>query len=66
MELKLSTTTLSQSGPGSNDNERVLHTPQSSRNGASLSDTVECHTEDTSFSFFEGYSQYFKPQLTGC
>ena len=32
--------TPSQSGPGSNGNERLLRTPQISRNGASASDTV--------------------------
>ena len=37
---------LSQSGPGSNGNEGVLHTPQSSRNGASPSIVVKCHTWD--------------------
>ena len=34
------TTTLGQSGPGSNDNEGLLHTPQISRTRASPSDTV--------------------------
>ena len=34
------TTTLGQSGSGSNDNEGVLHTPQISRIGTSPSDTV--------------------------
>ena len=33
-------TTPGQSDPGSNDNEEVLHTPQSSRTGASLSAAV--------------------------
>ena len=33
-------TTLGQSGPGSNGNERVFHIPQSSRTGASLSDCL--------------------------
>ena len=32
------TTTLGQSGPGSNDNEEELHIPQGSRTGASPSD----------------------------
>ena len=31
---------MSQSGPASNGNERVLHTPQMSRTGASLSHAV--------------------------
>ena len=34
----LETTTLGQSGPGSNGSKRVLHTPQISKTGASLSD----------------------------
>ena len=34
------TTILSQSGPESNGNEEVLHTPQISRTGASQSDVV--------------------------
>ena len=34
------TTTLGQSGPGSNDNERLLHIPQNSRTGASLLDCL--------------------------
>ena len=34
------TTTLGQSGPGSNGNEGVFHIPQSSRTEASPSDTV--------------------------
>ena len=29
-----------QSGPGSNNNEGVLHIPQSSRTGASISDNL--------------------------
>ena len=33
-----STSILSQSGSGSNENEEVLYIPQSSRTGASLSD----------------------------
>ena len=35
------------SGPGSNDNEGVLHTAQFSRTGASSSDTVLSYPEDT-------------------
>ena len=38
------TSTLCVSGPGSNGNERVLHTPQISRNIASHSDAVKHHT----------------------
>ena len=34
------TTTLGSSGPESNDNEGILHTPQISRNWASLPDAV--------------------------
>ena len=34
----IGTTTLGQSGPGSNGNEGVLHTPQMSKTGASTSD----------------------------
>ena len=36
-------TTQGQNGPGSNDNEKVLHIPQSSRTGASLSDCFVLH-----------------------
>ena len=43
------TTTLSQSGPGSNVNEGVLHTPQISRTGALPSDAVECYIQNTLF-----------------
>ena len=42
-----STANLGQSGPGSNSNEYVLHFAQSSRTGASPSDEVKCHTQDT-------------------
>ena len=42
------TTTSGQSRPGSNDNEGVLHIPQSSRTRASSSDAVYCHIQDTS------------------
>ena len=35
------------SGPGSNGNEGVLHISQTSRTGASPSDAVKCHTQDT-------------------
>ena len=45
------TTTLGQSGPGSNGNEEVLHIPQSSRTGASPSDTVKYNTQNTVSSF---------------
>ena len=41
------TTTLGKSGPGSNDNEEVLHTPPISKNGASPPDAVLCHTQDS-------------------
>ena len=43
------TTTLSQSGPGSNTKKRILHTSYISRTGTSLSDEVYCHTQDTPF-----------------
>ena len=46
---KWDSTTPGQSGPGSNDNKRILHTPQISRRGASTSDTVQCHTQATLF-----------------
>ena len=36
----IGTTIPGQSGPGSNDDEGVLHTPQISRNGASQSDAI--------------------------
>ena len=37
---------MGQSGPESNSNEEVLHTPQNSRTGASPSDAIWCHTQD--------------------
>ena len=40
------TTTLGQSGLGSNGYEGVIHTPQSSRTGVSPSLTVYCHIQD--------------------
>ena len=40
---------LSQSEPKSNGIKGVLHTFQCSRTGASLSDVVKYHTQDTSF-----------------
>ena len=40
------TTTLPQSGPGSHDNEGVLHIPQSSKTGVSRLDAVSCNTQD--------------------
>ena len=36
-----------QSGIESNDNKEVLHTSQISRIGASPSDAVKCHNQDT-------------------
>ena len=40
--------TAGKSGPGSNGNRRVLHIPQSSSiTGASPSDKVYCHIQDT-------------------
>ena len=46
-ETQTGTITLGQSGPGSNGTEGVLHIRQSSRTGASLSDGVWYHTQDT-------------------
>ena len=43
----LGTITLSQSGPGSKDNEGVWYIPLSSRTEASQSDAVYCHTQVT-------------------
>ena len=43
------TTTLGQSRPGINSDEKVLHTPQIFRTGASPSDTVRYHTKDIPF-----------------
>ena len=40
-------TTPDQSGPESNSNDGVLHIPESSRTGASLSEAVLCHIKDT-------------------
>ena len=42
------TNTPGQSGPGNNSNDGVLYIPQTSRTGASLTETVEYHTQDTS------------------
>ena len=42
-------TTPGQSEPGSMGNERVLHTPQLSKTGASPSNVVQYHTQDTPF-----------------
>ena len=41
------TINLAKSGLESNDNERVLHIAQSSRNGITLFNAVECHTQET-------------------
>ena len=41
------TTTLGQSGPGSNDKEGLLLILQSSRTGFSPADTIYCHTQET-------------------
>ena len=52
-----------QSGFGSNGNEKVLHTFQSSRIGALRSVVVKCHTQDTTLlkvgsnSPLQGYRQ---------
>ena len=35
--------------PMSNNNDRVLHIPQSSRTGDLPSDGAKCHTQDTQF-----------------
>ena len=55
------TTTPDQSGPRSS-NERILHTSQISKTGASPSDSVLCHTQSTPFlkgvlPLSRGYSQ---------
>ena len=44
-EIQTGTTT-AQGGPRINSNEGVLHTPKISRNKASRSDAVYCHTQD--------------------
>ena len=44
------------SGPGSNGNEGLLHTPKGFKIGASPSDAINCHTQDTHFG--RGYSQH--------
>ena len=41
-------------------NEEVLHIPQNSRNGASPSDSVKCHYQD---SHWGGYYFYTETQL---
>ena len=54
------TTNLGQSGPGSNVNEEVLHTPQIFRTRASPWDAVKCQTKDTPLGGIplrRGYSQ---------
>ena len=38
---------LDQSWPGSNGNEKVLHTHQLSKTDASLSNALKCHTQDS-------------------
>ena len=43
------TTAPGQSEPGSNDNQGVLHNPQSSKTGASPSDIIQCPSQDTYF-----------------
>ena len=40
---------LEQSGHESKSNDRMLHSPQISNCGASPSDAVSCHTQDTFF-----------------
>ena len=44
-------TTPSQSGPGSNDNEGLLHTPKIFRTGASLLDAVWFYAQESPFLF---------------
>ena len=41
------TTTQSQNEPGSNSNERVLHTSKNLKTEALPLDAVSCHTQDT-------------------
>ena len=45
----LGITTPGQSGTGSNNNNRVLHTFKISRTGDSPSDAVSCYNQDTLF-----------------
>ena len=62
-------TTLDQNLPGSKDNKRVLHIPQSSKTGASPSNGLRSH-QDTlrgSDPFVEMYSIYlFKNETMLC
>ena len=56
------TNTLSQSGPGSNDNEGLLHNPKRSRSGASPSDCLVSypgHSLGESYPSAEMQSVYF-------
>ena len=57
----MGTTTMGQSGPGSNDNEGVLHTSEISRTRISSLDAVQHHIQDTTFGggllICRGYSQ---------
>ena len=52
--ITVGTTTLDQSGFGSNDNDGVLYIHQISRIGALPSDAVKCHTQNTHCFFFGG------------
>ena len=59
-KVLIGTTTLGQSGPGSNDYEGLSYTPQSSRTEVELLGSVQCHTYDI-FTFFlvgESYLLY--------
>ena len=49
---------MDQSGPGSNGNERVLYTIQSSRIGTTALDAVYCHTQDTPLFWDWSYPSY--------
>ena len=47
--IRTGTITPDSSGPGSNNNEWVLHTSQNFKTEASLSDVVDFHTVNSSF-----------------
>ena len=53
----LDATTLGQSGPGSDGNERVLHIPQSSKTGALPSDCLMSYPGSDAGSVFYSSSQ---------
>ena len=59
-ETLTDTNTLCQSGPESNGNEGVFHTPYISRTGASSLDAVYCHPQDTPNSKFHQQGGLFE------